>query len=487
MNLVYRQIYGTKKGATANTFIGGVASTISTPALLATKLGIDVSRITNFSIVGSDIQCRITGSYDMPFSCWYNDSFITYFKDNDGLVSKLNGQSFSTNSNLEFLSFPNCITAIGGSSSWLFYTSPKVKHVYMPRCSNFGGTTGNDSCTFGIPIDAKIYLPISLQTNNGGLPDGDMAILGTKITYVSNFIAPSTITDLSAGIIYNKSIKLNFTTPSSTNAIDYYEVYRNGVFYQNISESEYITLLNPLTSYSFQLIVVDIFYNKSLASNTLLSSTNSTVFSDYSAMAYYRFNRNVNDQINGYNAKSYNVTYGVGKTNKCIIFNGASYVTELPIIPYEDFSVSFWFKSTTTSSGVLFSQRNTGSGNQIIEISFFSNKVYSRLRGTGGGGLITLNSTTNLNDGNWHHFVMTFNKTTGTQKNYVDGTLNGTATYTGGTFASFNRGAMGVDAYNLSSGLYTGSLDSVGVFLTELNSTEVTNIYNAGNSGNEIV
>ena len=70
MNQIAWQIFGGTK-AKANTFIGGVASTITTSGALATKLGIASNRITNFKIVGSDIECRIIGAYSIPAEAYH--------------------------------------------------------------------------------------------------------------------------------------------------------------------------------------------------------------------------------------------------------------------------------------------------------------------------------------------------------------------------------------------------------------------------------
>lgn len=74
MNQIAWQIFGGSKSK-ANTFIGGVASTITTAGALATKLGIASNRITNFKIVGSDIECSISGSYVL--NGFYQDTNIT--------------------------------------------------------------------------------------------------------------------------------------------------------------------------------------------------------------------------------------------------------------------------------------------------------------------------------------------------------------------------------------------------------------------------
>lgn len=312
-NLFARQNFNYKTVSTGtNTEIGGVASTISTPALLATKLAIDVSRISNFTIVGSDIKCKITGgSYSIPVNCFRNPVLgITYYDDRDGLVNVLNSECFGGSygeTALNWVNFPNVTSVI---QSFNFTPNLKIielpkatsitgtafgdcekKTIYAPLCTTLGSSNLNNDVFLSITGSPIIYVHPSLATNNAGSPDGDLdyAITrGATVRYVTNFTAPNPVTTLSAGTIYNTAVQLNFTAPSSTNAIEYYELYFGGVLQtQKITASgQYITGLTPSTSYSnITLIAVDIFLNKSVVSNSLSVSTTSDL-SDTDATAY---------------------------------------------------------------------------------------------------------------------------------------------------------------------------------------------------------
>jgi len=277
-NLFARQNFNYKTVSTGtNTEIGGVASTISTPALLATKLGIDVSRITNFSIVGSDIKCRITGSYGIPSDAFLSNTSIIYYFDYEGLVTSMGYEVFKS-STITKSYFPNVTST--NTSVWTSGGGPLMDYVYIPRCTNLGGTVGDNACFVFYYRVKTIYADPSLATINGGAPDGDIAYAisqGATVRYVTNFTAPNPVTTLSAGTIYNTSVQLNFTPPSSTNAIDYYELYLNGILQaQRITASgQYITGLTPNTFYNIKLKAVDIFYNKSVVSNIVALSTTS--------------------------------------------------------------------------------------------------------------------------------------------------------------------------------------------------------------------
>ena len=305
-----------------NTFIGGVSATISTASALATKLGISVGAISNFTIDGSDIKCKITGSYANTFGFYDNE--LTYYDDKDGLCTSagyirgcpnlyywntLNVTSFSSGyfgrecPLLKEAIFPNIINIYNSQ----FYES-NCDLFYIPRATTLGSTVGDNQVFNGIffldNVPKTIYCHPSLATNNAGAPDGDIAYAisqGATVRYVTNFTAPSPITTLAAGTIYNTTIQLNFTAPSSANAIDYYDVYLNGVLQtQRITASgQYITGLTPSTSYNITLIAVDIFYNKSVVSNSLsVSTTNTILDSDANAYMVASDNGNWQPEIN---------------------------------------------------------------------------------------------------------------------------------------------------------------------------------------------
>jgi len=313
-NLFARQNFAYKSVSNGtNTEIGGIASTISTPALLAAKLGILESRITNFSIVGSDVKCKITGSYVIPASAFYINSSITYYLDYGNLVSDIQDQAFFQTANFTYGIFGGITTLTGAYifrdeinpqrsmfiemksltaiTNVAFYSLNTIKlTLYAPLLTSIGANVLNNDVFLSIAKTQLFYVNPFLQTSNSGGVEGDIAYtasLGTSIRYVTNMTAPSQITDLSAGTIYNTAIQLNFTPPSSTNTIDYYECWANGVKKNNITSSgQHINGLTANSSQNIVVYAVDIFYNKSVVSNVLNVSTTLTNPTDSDASAY---------------------------------------------------------------------------------------------------------------------------------------------------------------------------------------------------------
>ena len=284
---------------TYNTAIGGVSATINTPALLATKLGITVGRITNFTIVGSDIKCKITGSYAIPANSFYfNSTPCTYYIDSDYLVTSIGNNAFYAvgSFNGYDADFQNCIT-VGASAfgvnckrillpnatslgnACFYYGTPVLETIYIPRVTTMGTDVGMQDGAYqrvfllsylGLPMslsNVKIYAHPSMATINAGGVEGDLAYAisrGATVRYVTNFTAPNPVTTLATGTVYNTAIQLNFTPPSSTNTIEYYECYANGVYKNTITASgQYITGLSPSTSYVIEVLCY--FYNTSFS------------------------------------------------------------------------------------------------------------------------------------------------------------------------------------------------------------------------------
>jgi len=294
--LIARQNFGHKANLGTNTEIGGVASTISTPALLATKLGISIGNISNFSVVGSDIKCKIIGSYAIPANAFTSNSSIKYYRDFDNLVTSLGASSFESSGlseqlelkgvasiglaacdNLHFITdilFRNA-SSIADSGFSNFYG--KAESVYIPMVTSLGSSSLNNNVFVNVKSGIKIYCNPSLATNNSGGEDGDIAYAraaGCIIRFVSNFTAPNSISDLTISSVCATSATINFTAPTgSTNAIEYYECYADGIFKNRINGSGQLVMgLTPNTTHIIEVKPVDIFLNKS-TSNTVSQLT----------------------------------------------------------------------------------------------------------------------------------------------------------------------------------------------------------------------
>jgi hypothetical protein len=309
MNLVTRQIYGLKKGLSGtNTEIGGVSGTITTAQLLADKLQyypsgltFSASDIQNFTIIGSDIKCTIQVDYRIRTNAFLNNTAITRYYDYGSKCKELVSNTFNGCSNLDdflfngtlvvgqrilancaklkriyFPSLTNLCPTNGGFAGDAFQNSNGIKRLYIPKCTVIGTTTASEVILRSMSGLQRVYADPFLATNNGGSAEGDLTSLITagKVTYVTDFTPPNAITNLTVSNITTTSIQLNFTPPSSVNAIDFYEVYINDIFNKEITASgQTVTGLTSLTNYKVKVKVADIYFNISAISNSINITT----------------------------------------------------------------------------------------------------------------------------------------------------------------------------------------------------------------------
>jgi hypothetical protein len=359
MNPIQFFEYGRKKGQAPNTFIGGVSATINTAQLLADKLqnypsgsAFSASNIQNFTIVGNDVECYIGVDYTVNLGG--NTSLIGYRETEPKLrgfyfvgctnltgdlifkgITELDGAG-AGNRRMQsiqsaIINLENC-TSIG---DYVFYQKTTINGVYyLPKLLTLGNTLNSENqFTFSGFTNSIIYVPIALQTVNAGSPDGDLTTAvsnGATIRYIPNFTASNPITNLSVGNVYGSAIQLIFTPPSSTNTIDYYNVKVDGVVVKKITGSgQYIDGLNLTTTYSIEVVPVDIYFNKS-TSNIISQTTSSTyIIPTANLVSYYKLNEVSGtvavDSVNSENLTLTNLTLNqTGLVDKSMLSTVAS-------------------------------------------------------------------------------------------------------------------------------------------------------------------
>lgn len=283
-----------------NLFIGGLSATITDEADLATYLSCSESDISSFSIIGDDLEAHISVEYSVNDSAFLNLG-ITYFKDTEnctetkknafkstvtkklkkfsGLnVETLGGVAFYTSSNyggLKVVHLPNC-TNIKYEGATSFPYNSNITRLYAPEATSWGTTVGNNNLFPYNPVNINLYAEPTMETINGGGVEGDIAFMdtksGTTVTYVSDYTAPSSITNLSASSITATTVDLDFTAPSSTNALDFYEVwiyddstqiYKHFPYAEITASGDTVTGLTSGTTYTIKLAACDIYMNGS--------------------------------------------------------------------------------------------------------------------------------------------------------------------------------------------------------------------------------
>jgi hypothetical protein len=143
-------------------------------------------------------------------------------------------------------------------------------------------------------------------------------------------------------------------------------------------------------------------------------------------------------------------------------------------------TISFWFNSSYAGYQCIM-----GNTNDSFILGTFTSQIpmpngVSYTQGSSGKTFgVTASVTDEFADGNWHHFVYTYD---GNSKIYIDGTER-TISYKSGTTSSDDIVVidnLGLGLNRSSYPKYTGKLSNVQAWNTSLSSVEVTTLYNNG-------
>jgi hypothetical protein len=505
--------------------IGGVSSTINTAALLADKMlnypsgtAFSPSNILNFTIVGANIQCFVNANYKIKDNAYANNLSITYYNDygsciETGLQSFLVGSGvtmvlkkvylknaitiglgcFTGNgfSSVEEIILPNAIQLANSC----FANAESFKSIYIPRVTNIGDTVlSNDVFSFSNK-GFKVYAKPSMSTINSGGVEGDLAYaintLNASVIYVTNFTIPQPVTTLLTGTIYSTAIQLNFTAPTgSSNAIDYYECYADGIIKNNITASgQYITGLTANTSFQITIVAVDVFYNKSVVSNSVSTVTNNTsAFPLTNLVSYYKLDSNSIDSYGTNNGVGTAVAYGIGKVGNAAVFNGtsskiSSVSASFDIFGNSKFSYSFWVKPSAMPASNRFANLVTIQESNTAATRDKSIRLYQNGRvsfyGFDGAVKEAFSASALISINNWYLIIGVYD---GTNLNlYLNNALvasiscSSTFNFTNPMLVLSQFASSGTDVY------YNGMIDEFSFYNNELNIPQRELIYNNGN------
>jgi trimeric autotransporter adhesin len=177
-----------------------------------------------------------------------------------------------------------------------------------------------------------------------------------------------------------------------------------------------------------------------------------------------------------------------GAANNSYSFDGVSqYITTTTNIATapQDFSISLWFNTTTTTGGKLagWGNQQTGSSGNYDHHIYLNNagQIYF---GVYHFGFRCINTTASYNDGNWHHVAVTFSSTYGV-KMYVDGLIvaedaTNTVAETESGYWRFGYDDLQNWPSSPTSYYYQGLLDDIALFDHALSDADVYALYGGG-------
>ncbi len=366
----------------------------------------------------------------------------------------------------------------------------KISFVYQP------GTGGVNAGSASIGITATATgNPNFLSLDNFTAT----AVASSTVSTTSISVKPATGQTYSFLSTVNAPTSLTFTAVSATgmtlNWVDNAADETGYVIYQSVdggstytyaaltaanATSYAATGLNGYTNYFWKVFAL-----RETLSSPLAGRQNMALAANYS----YPFTGNAND-VSGNNNNG-SVAGGVtlstdrfGNENSAYTLNGTdgNITTTSNIAAPQVFSISIWFKTTTTQGGKLIgfgNQQSGKSGNYDRHIYMTNDGKLSF--GVYNGGARVIPSPNAYNDNVWHNAIGILSGTG--MKFYVDGIPVGTDT---NTDAENNTGYWRIGYDNLGgwpnrplSDYFAGSLDDIQIFNREISVAEVAVINNA--------
>lgn len=167
--------------------------------------------------------------------------------------------------------------------------------------------------------------------------------------------------------------------------------------------------------------------------------------------------------------------------NFALSFNGSDeYIsagnpTELQFT--SDFSISGWFKSSSATNQRIVSKDDGTNRSYLVQLQS-NGKVRAQIY-TGGGTAQVNESVSGFGDGNWHHFVFTFENGVGT-KLYIDNaapTVDSVVSAIDNDPADFEIGRKGN-----STNYFNGDIDEIAVWNRVLSADDIQRIYNGSST-----
>ena len=270
----------------------------------------------------------------------------------------------------------------------------------------------------------------------------------------------------------------------------------NGSFFTGSLDDVFLINGTALTSDQIQSL-----YNRGfktingVATNPGLYN-NPTLFNSSYLKAYYRFKEGAlttDDSGEGHTLTAISVPVeGIGKFGSGIYLSGDdaySATDHADFKPTGNFTIGAWVKTSTSANQFIFqsfSQNTKQAGIRLFVYSSSGYKIrFDSSKNTGttvGTDYQQVISTTNVNDGNWHFAVGTWDGTY--LKLYIDGTQEGgnVGWANAPVYAATNYVRVGCQNNTGTDGtFFTGSLDDVFLFNgVALSADQIKELYSGG-------
>ena len=190
---------------------------------------------------------------------------------------------------------------------------------------------------------------------------------------------------------------------------------------------------------------------------------------------------------NAWNGTESNVSK---QSNYSMDFDGSNYIdvgnpTELQFGD-EDFSITSWFKMSTSQSNNLVGKFEATGNQRSYSIwidesgSGFAKFVISNNGQSGSGNTTVVTDNNSLSLNNWHFVAVVYDSTNNLAKISVDGNSFVTSSHSGGAYSSSTANFR---ISNINGLFFDGQIDAVSIYNFALSASQVTTLYGSSSTG----
>lgn len=203
------------------------------------------------------------------------------------------------------------------------------------------------------------------------------------------------------------------------------------------------------------------------------------------------FNNNTLDASgNSFNAELQGTFFGMDRFGNCDYALGFDSYLQLANIKEEsfndlvDFTVSIWVKHENTVFGTFLSIANSSRDNELNLNIDQNGRISSNIRNQANVPGIAIVGTRDINDGQWHHVILTRNGLTGEAAIYIDGVFNTSKVMPLGKIEVGLKGFVLGNDQDCLGGCYSqnqqliGRLDDLRVYNRVVNAQEIGALFN---------
>ena len=459
--------------------VGWFSGTPYTPP--ASTLWTNIYAVYNADSVGSSsLKTSLYAAYNGESNA--NDSFGSNNGTAVGSVTYATGKigtAFQFAATNTYVNIPNTtdhlnFTGDFSISLWVNYNTTAASNEIFITNMKAGGTYGSGWFFQTDPSNLRFTINATSTQNSFGVPFTPSA--NTWYHFVVTRKRSTETKIYINGVLQSGTYSLNNPTVDPT--------YQAG---QEYNIGAYI-----LPQRYFSNIRIDALniWTKELTSAEVSELYNSGNGAQYITDDFYK--PTTNDALNTNNGTAQGgLTYGVGKVGTAFQFNGTNAFVSMVNNSFNltgDFSISTWLYLTNTGSNQdLFSNADiVSSVDRGYRLSFRGPTNFIRFS-IYGGSIVNLDTTTSAIPLNtWTHVVATRKASTGS-KIYINGVLSTSDTSVvnpnyAGTFAPCIGVYKSTTTPSTINYLTNGSrIDALNIWNKELSTSEITELYNAGN------